>query len=33
MAFEIVESSLLKVFKVRIPELFGLADHYYLSEN
>ncbi|MFB2836799.1 hypothetical protein [Floridanema evergladense] len=33
MAFQIVEFSVLKVFKVRIPELFGLADHYYLAED
>lgn len=33
MKFEIVESSLLKVYKVPIKELAGLADHYYLAET
>ncbi len=33
MGFEVVESSVLKVCKIPIQELAGLADHYYLSEN
>jgi hypothetical protein len=33
MGFEIVESSVLKVFKIPIQELAGLADHYYLAET
>lgn len=33
MGFEIVESSVLKVFKVPIQELAGFADHYYLAET
>ena len=33
MGFEVVESSVLKVYKVPIQELFGFADHYYLAEN
>jgi hypothetical protein len=33
MGFELVESSVLKVFKAPIPELAGLADHYYLAET
>lgn len=33
MKFEVVESSVLKVFKVPIQELAGLAEHYYLSET
>ncbi|MGI0487981.1 hypothetical protein ACN4EK_21285 [Pantanalinema rosaneae CENA516] len=33
MRFEVVESSVLRVFKVPIQELAGLADHYYLAET
>jgi len=33
MGLEIVEFSVLKVFKVLIVELTGLADHYYLWET
>jgi hypothetical protein len=33
MGFEIVESSVLKVFKKPIQEFVGLADHYYLAET
>jgi hypothetical protein len=33
MGFELVESSVLQVFKGPIPELAGLADHYYLAET
>ena len=33
MGFEFVESSVLKVFKLPIQELAGLADHYYLAET
>lgn len=33
MGFEIVESSVLKLFKVPIPHLAGLGDHYYLAET
>lgn len=33
MTFEVVETSVLKVFKIQIMELAGLADHYYLSET
>lgn len=33
MPFQIVESSLLKVFKIPIQELAGFADHYYLAET
>lgn len=33
MKFEIVESSVLKVFKKPIQEFVGLADHYYLAET
>lgn len=32
MGFQIVQSSVLKVFKVSIKELADLADHYYLAE-
>lgn len=32
MGFELVESSVLKVFKMPIHISVGLADHYYLSE-
>ena len=32
MRFEIVQTSVLKIFKVPINELAGLADHYYLSD-
>jgi len=33
MGFEIVETNVLKVYKVPIQELVGLADHYYLAEK
>lgn len=33
MGLEVVESSVLKVFKAPIQELAGFADHYYLAEN
>ncbi len=33
MGFKVVESSVLKVFKMPIQELAGLADHYYLAET
>jgi len=33
MGFEVVEVSVLKVFKVPIQEFAGFADHYYLAEN
>ena len=33
MRFEVVESSVLKLFKVPIQELAGFADHYYLAET
>jgi hypothetical protein len=33
MGFEVVESTVLKVFKTPIYELAGLADHYYLAET
>jgi hypothetical protein len=33
MRFEVVDSSVLKVCKVPIQELAGLAEHYYLAEN
>lgn len=33
MKFELVELSVLKVFKVPLQELGGFADHYYLSES
>jgi len=33
MGFEVVECSILKVFKVPVQELVGLADHYYLGET
>jgi hypothetical protein len=32
MSFELVESSVLKICKICIHELVGLADHYFLSE-
>lgn len=32
MSFQVVESSVLKVCKMRIKLLAGLADHYYLAE-
>lgn len=32
MSFELVESSVLKISKIRIHELAGLAEHYFLSE-
>ena len=32
MIFEIVESNVLKIFKVAIQSLGGCADHYYLAE-
>ena len=33
MKFEIVEPSLLKVYKIPINELAVFADHYYLAET
>jgi hypothetical protein len=33
MGFEIVQSSVLQIFKVPIQELAGFADHYYLAET
>jgi hypothetical protein len=33
MGFEVVEFSVLKILKVPIQELTGLADHYYLAET
>lgn len=33
MGFQVVESSALKVFKMSIQTLAGLADHYYLAET
>ena len=33
MKFEIVDTSVLQVFKIQIVELAGLADHYYLSQT
>lgn len=33
MSFEVVEFSVLKVFKVPVQELVGLAKHYYLGET
>ena len=33
MRFEVVRSSVLKLFKVPIQELAGFADHYYLAET
>ena len=33
MKFEIVDTSVLQVFKIQIMELAGLADHYYLSQT
>lgn len=33
MGFELVETSVLQVFKVPIRELAGCADHYYLAET
>lgn len=33
MGFEVVEFSVLKVFKVSVQELVGLAEHYYLGET
>lgn len=33
MGIELVSSSVLKVFKIPIDSLVGLADHYYLSET
>ena len=33
MEFELVQSSILKIFKVPLKELGGFADHYYLSET
>jgi hypothetical protein len=33
MAFKLVESSVLRVFKLPIRQLAGLADHYYLAET
>lgn len=33
MGFEVVESSVLKIFKMPIQELAGFADHYYLAET
>ena len=33
MRFEVVELSVLKLFKVPIQELAGFADHYYLAET
>lgn len=33
MAFKIVESNVLKVFKVPVQKLAGFAEHYYLSEK
>lgn len=33
MRFEVVGSSVLKLFKVPIQELAGFADHYYLAET
>lgn len=33
MRFEVVEFSVLKLFKVPIQELAGFADHYYLAET
>lgn len=33
MGFEVVEFSVLKVFKVSVQELMGLAEHYYLGET
>jgi hypothetical protein len=32
MSFELVESSVLRVCKISMRELVGLADHYFLSE-
>ncbi len=32
MSFELIESSVLRVCKICIHELAGLADHYFLSE-
>jgi Lecithin retinol acyltransferase len=32
MSFELVESSVLRIHKIGINELAGLADHYFLSE-
>jgi hypothetical protein len=32
MSFELIELSVLRVCKIRIHELAGLADHYFLSE-
>ena len=33
MSFEIVEFSILKIFKVPVHRLAGLADHYFLGET
>jgi hypothetical protein len=33
MKFEIIESSVLQIFKVPIQELASFADHYYLAET
>ncbi|MFM2430527.1 MAG: hypothetical protein RLZZ511_1740 [Cyanobacteriota bacterium] len=33
MGFEVVESSVLKVCKIPIQQIFGLADHYFLAEK
>lgn len=33
MGFELVESSMLRVFKVPLQQLAGFADHYYLAET
>ncbi|MBM0741022.1 hypothetical protein JOY44_05215 [Phormidium sp. CLA17] len=33
MGFEVVESSVLELFKMPIQELAGFADHYYLAET
>jgi hypothetical protein len=33
MGFEVVESSVLKIFKVPIGQIADFADHYYLAET
>jgi hypothetical protein len=33
MGFELVESSVLQIFKAPIKELVGFVDHYYLAET
>jgi hypothetical protein len=33
MGFEVVESSVLKIYKIPIQQLAGFAEHYYLAEK